>query len=871
MPDTMLYDNDNTVNTLLLIGSRVLKVSLSGKVLSYWDRQGTEKELATIDNDTLIAHCQHTITECIGTQTNRTVSYSHVADNTTHHYTLRILLQKAAIDFVIIVVEYTGCSVDVKSELWRKALDTVADGIWDVNVALKTIEFSDKWHQKFGYNKQKLSQLDSWLKLIHPEDIEEVLSKRLQYFDNTSDVYDSAFRVLCENGTYKWVMSRGIIAARNAEGHPVRFIGTHTDIDNHKKAELQYQASAQLMSKLINNLQDGILVHDENEKVVYLNQMFADIFCEGIMPENLEKIDLYAGIDRIQNYFKYPETFTTTTKEVLKSRAIVLNQEIETADGRTLNRDYIPLTLGENNKGGIWKYRDITAQKNTQKQISDLRNFYEQILNHINADIVVFDPENRYLFINPTAIKNPELRSWLIGKTDEDYCRFRNKSFELVERRKKILQRALTERKEIEWEETLINKNGETEHHLRYMYPVFDNTGNHVMGIGYGLNITDRVNARQELKTSRDTFASAFNDSGIGMALLSKSGEWLDINNALCSMTGYSKEELQQINIKDITHPDDLKVDLPYLRKMLKNKISTYSIEKRFISRQHKIVLTLLTISVVRNTNNSPSFFIAQVLDITANKKMELELNKKNAELEATKENLLNKIQQLEDLSHIVAHNLRGPAGNIKMLVESLLTQSNNTENAENQLFTQEESLVLIHDSSIALVDSLATLMQITQIKLNKELPRQLCDVSTFVNETCNQLQTVIFEKSAIIRKNLMVQHINYPKVYLENIFYNLISNALKYTRNNVKPEITITTQLNDENKIQILVTDNGLGIDLKKYKDRVFRLNEIFHHGFDSKGVGLYITKTQIESMGGNITVESIPDQGCEFIVTLS
>jgi len=145
MPDTMLYDNDKTVNTLLLIGSRVLKVSISGNILSCLDRQGAEKELATIDNETLIAHCQHSITECIVTQTNNTVSYSHEAENTTHHYTLRILLQKEAIDFIILVVEYNGCSedVDIKSEMWRKALDTVADGIWDENVELKKIEFSD--------------------------------------------------------------------------------------------------------------------------------------------------------------------------------------------------------------------------------------------------------------------------------------------------------------------------------------------------------------------------------------------------------------------------------------------------------------------------------------------------------------------------------------------------------------------------------------------------------------------------------------------------------------------------------------------------------------------------------------------------------
>lgn len=873
MPDTMLHNTDNTVNTLLLIGCRVLKISASGNVISLWDRHDTENLLIAINNESIVSFCKEAINDCVEKHANSILSYNAAAGDTTHKYTLRVLLQKGETDFVYILVEHTGYKQkeDIKSELWRKALDTISDGIWDVNVTHNTIEFSEKWHQNFGYNKNTLNRLDRWIELIHPDDITDVLSKMLEYFDDKSTIYDTAYRVLCENGTYKWVMSRGIKAARNAEGQPTRFIGTHTDIDSHKKAEQKHEASAQLMSKLINNLHDGILVYDENEKVIYINQMFANIFYEGKMLQDVENTYLNNGIDAVLSFIKYPDHFKSTTEEILKNRKIVLNEEIETTDGRTLSRDFIPLTLGENNKGSIWKYRDVTIQKNNQKQISDLRNFYEQILNYINADIVVFDPQQRYMFINPTAIKNPELRAWLVGKTDEDYCLFTNKSFELVERRRKIFAKALDERKEIEWEETLINKKGETEHHLRYLYPVFDDVGNHKMSIGYGLNITDRVNARLDLKTSRDTFASAFNDSGIGMALLSKSGEWLDINNALCTMTGYSKDDLLKINIRDITHPDDLNIDQPFLRKVLKNEISTYSIEKRFISRQHKIVLTLLTISVVRNADNSPTFFIAQVMDITANKTMELELNKKNADLEVTKENLLNKIQQLEELSHIVAHNLRGPAGNIKMLVESILSQDNNTQNADNQIFTQDEALLLIHDSSLLLVESLSTLMQVTQIKLNKEIPKQCCDISTVINDVCNQLQTIIFEKSATITKNLAVKEIEYPKAYLENIIYNLVSNALKYTKQDVKPVVVITTRINENNKIEITVKDNGLGIDLKKYSDRVFKLNEVFHQGFDSKGVGLYITKTQIESLGGDIKVNSVPDQGSEFIVTLS
>jgi signal transduction histidine kinase len=127
----------------------------------------------------------------------------------------------------------------------------------------------------------------------------------------------------------------------------------------------------------------------------------------------------------------------------------------------------------------------------------------------------------------------------------------------------------------------------------------------------------------------------------------------------------------------------------------------------------------------------------------------------------------------------------------------------------------------------------------------------------------------MIYEKHAVFNLDIEIKTISYPKAYLENILYNLISNALKYSRSEIPPEITISTTMH-EGKVQISVKDNGLGIDLEKYGDRVFKLNQVFHEGFDSKGVGLYLTKTQVESLGGKIELKSVLNEGSEFIVTI-
>jgi signal transduction histidine kinase len=136
-------------------------------------------------------------------------------------------------------------------------------------------------------------------------------------------------------------------------------------------------------------------------------------------------------------------------------------------------------------------------------------------------------------------------------------------------------------------------------------------------------------------------------------------------------------------------------------------------------------------------------------------------------------------------------------------------------------------------------------------------------------NEVTNQLLSTIFQKRITIKTNFEVKTIKYPRVYFESILYNLLSNAIKYSSTERPPEIFVETVSNN-NQVQLKVKDNGIGIDLDKHRDSIFKLNKTFHEGFDSKGVGLFITKTQIETLGGSIMVNSEVNKGTEFIVTL-
>ncbi|TCS37840.1 PAS domain S-box-containing protein [Paucimonas lemoignei] len=119
------------------------------------------------------------------------------------------------------------------------------------------------------------------------------------------------------------------------------------------------------------------------------------------------------------------------------------------------------------------------------------------------------------------------------------------------------------------------------------------------------------------LPSSADLFSSAFTHAAIGMALVGLDGRWLDVNNSMCEIVGYTRPELLKLTFQDVTHPDDLDADLEFAKHLLEGRISSYHLEKRYIKKNGETVWILLTGTLVRHADGSPYHFIAQVQDIT--------------------------------------------------------------------------------------------------------------------------------------------------------------------------------------------------------------------------------------------------------------
>lgn len=862
----------NTIaDTLLHVGERVMCLSKDTVILNIWDTPAHTsdtltnhigKKIKDLAGDAMFDQLPPLVVQALASGKDEQSEYIIIKHDVPSKYRVRAIHIREVADKLFLVFEKleTSAIPGLDNSGWKAAIDAVGDGMWDMNMVTQKVYFSDKWHQKFGVEITDINTLGEWSDIIHPDDLKMSVDTIQKYLSGNLSSYSCELRYKCKDGRYKWILSRGVVVSKDNDGRPLRAIGTHTDIDERKREEQEHHSTLQLLSTLIEKMQDALLLIDGESNILFANQAYCDMYEIPVAPLELKGMPVEESVATRSRMVKNPEAFTERIIDIRKEGKLVLNDEIELHNGRIYSRDFIPITLANAEKAEIWKFRDITEQKLSQRRYEQQRLFYEKILNNIPEDIAAHDPEQRFLYLNPAAVMDDELRQWMIGKKHEDYCRYRNKPLSLAEGRNKRFAKVISEKKPYEWEEKIIDRQGKVSYHYRCLHPLFDEHGEIDMVIVYGANITDRVLAEHELKKSRDIFASAFNYSGIGMALLSEQGKWLEVNKAICDITGYSREELLQLTFQEITYPADLEADMDLLRKLLGGEISNYTLEKRYISKSKKIVWAMLTVSFVKNSDDEPGFFVSQVVDITTKKELADEINRKNSELEAAKISLVNKVSQMDQLTHMIGHNLRGPIGNIRLLSDK--------DYIDEDSLSKDESLELIHQSSEALMNSLNTLMEMTLIKLNNDIALDHCNIPDIVTNIINQLHGTIYEKRAIIKQELTVETVDYPKVYLESILYNLISNALKYSADDNQTEIIISTY-NVNGKVTLSVKDNGIGIDMSKYGNQVFKLNQTFHHGYDSKGVGLFITKTQIESLGGKIDVKSKLNEGSEFIVT--
>lgn len=379
--------------------------------------------------------------------------------------------------------------------------------------------------------------------------------------------------------------------------------------------------------------------------------------------------------------------------------------------------------------------------------------------------------------------------------------------------------------------------------------------------IGSATDITERKKYEVALKRSEEKFRNIFESSGIGIALLEPDGRFTKVNNSFCEILGYSEQEIIGINFRNMTHPGDLEKSLDLTKELLKTEsIEGKSIEKRYLHKNGDIIWALTTISLIRDSENKPSFFIAQVQNITKRKKYEEQLIKYTEELK-----LLNAAK--DKFFSIISHDLRNPFNSLLGLTE-YVTHSYD----EMTPLEIKSAISSIYSSSKQVYSLILNLLEWSMIQSGRltvdksviniaELGKEIIDL---YEDSANQKQ---LELIINIKEDILVYA---DKYMIDTIVRNFVSNSIKFTKPGGK--ITIKGMINGDNA-EVSVTDTGIGISQEDQKN-LFRIDEQTRRDGTANekgtGLGLILCKEFIEKNNGVLWVESEEGKGSRFSFTV-
>jgi len=261
--------------------------------------------------------------------------------------------------------------------------------------------------------------------------------------------------------------------------------------------------SLKRLESVVKLIQSGLAVTDENGKIILVNQAFVDIIGIPFSSEKLIGLDVAEILNSFLSNIIIPKEFLISINSIIQRRESLLEKEIQLETGERLVINFIPSIDGENYYGYLWSIRDISKQYQSQQAIQANKEFYEDILNNLPSDVVVFTPEHKYYYINQTAIRDLDLRKWMVGRTDYDFCKIRNKDIKIALNRDRLFKESVRIRDDVEFIEELTTNTGEVEFKMRKLHPVVNSDGEIKMVIGYGMDITKRKKIEIELEKAK--------------------------------------------------------------------------------------------------------------------------------------------------------------------------------------------------------------------------------------------------------------------------------------------------------------------------------------------------------------------------------
>ncbi len=541
----------------------------------------------------------------------------------------------------------------------------------------------------------------------------------------------------------------------------------------------------------------------------------------------------------------------------LQEELALLKQQLEAERAARLRAEQL-LRGDIPEREGLAVERQTTAR---EAVLQEQRVFFEEVLNKTPADIIVADADYRYLYVNPNVIDNPGLRQWMIGKTNEEFCRYAGRPDKVARARRQIFERALRSRQMQEWEEESMDEQGKLQYFLRKLHPVMDEGGEAKWVIIYAVNITDRKETDEQMRRSEKRYRDLFNYSQALICTHDMDGRMLAINPEICKTLGFSEEEMLGRKIQDfIPEEFQMKFEEEYL-KAIRNTSSVNGV--LCVQNKNGTKIYLLYRNYRVEEPGLEPYVIGFSQDVTDRIKMEKELRFAK---QVTDDVARAKESFLAHMSHEIRTPMNGILG-----IASLLSKTNLEKQQRNYLKLIQEAagnLLVIVNDILDLEKIVAGKLQLERIAF-KIVDKIATTSQSFIYKAEEKELGLIFQNS--IPADLVVKGDPYR---LSQVLNNILSNALKFTEHgHININTSIRERKDDSVVVEIMISDTGIGIS----ESRIHTIFEPFEQAdaaisrkYGGTGLGLTICKNMIEMQEGELLVQSKEGKGSVFTIRI-
>ncbi len=609
------------------------------------------------------------------------------------------------------------------------------------------------------------------------------------------------------------------------------------------------------LKNVLDNISDAILFESFDHTILYVNKHFCNLFKVPVSPNELIGIDCSNVAQSAKKLFKDPERFVNRINQVYLNKENIVNEEVFFKDGRVVYMDYTIID-DVTGKGHMWTYKNMSILKTSLETITGQKEFYENLLNNIPADIAIFNDKHQYVFVNSIGVKSTELSKWIIGKDDFEYVSYRNRPKSIAERRRAAFDKAKLTQKSVEMEEISINDKNISTHILRKFYPVYEN-GEFLSMIGYGIDITSIRESEKEVIVMDALFSTLIENTNELVITVDSSLKIQFANAKWINNTGFSYYTTLQSSISNFISENENKF-IETLNYFFEHE--QYNTNKREVVinafNKNKITLKFDLTKYSQKGWETPRVMIF-FTDITEQVKNETEF-KKNL----TKEKHLNELKT--NFMNMVSHELRTPLSvilsNTELLVHKLQKIQNDTvKKHTDMIVNQIDGMINLLNEFlfISKVESGKILIQLESISIVEQIKKI----------TKEQFNPWIDGRKVAIKIVNKPRDVYFDIKMLGHIVSNLFNNAFKYSSGASNPVLEIKFY---SNKFVLNFIDQGIGISLEDQK----KLFQPFARGenvglIEGTGLGLVIVKYFSEQHNGEISIESQIDKGTTISLT--